>query len=239
VSFILDALRKSESQRRLDAVPGLMRVPVAMPRDRLPVWAVGVIATLAVALVAAIGVGWRNRVGPTPPTSTVEGPQTEVPPVASEPPRTSVSVPERAGAGIEPSLATAARPPAVSPEPPVQREAAASRPAPVGLPAPSAAARAAVPIDSGGPNTPPPSQARIEPSSLPSAEALRASGISIPALDLQLLVTSTTPARRLVVINGNRYREGERLREGPELVEISAAGAVLKQGGAEFLLVTD
>jgi len=41
------------------------------------------------------------------------------------------------------------------------------------------------------------------------------------------------------MINGRRYKEGERLQEGLLLIQIAAAGAVLEIDGRQFLLVTN
>jgi general secretion pathway protein B len=55
MSFILDALRKSEHERQRQTGPALAEVPVAAPKPRSNVWATGAIALLLVNLVA-IGV---------------------------------------------------------------------------------------------------------------------------------------------------------------------------------------
>src|SRR5690606_27233744 len=51
MSFILDALRKSEHERRRGALPGVAHIPYALPRARLPVWVPLAIAALALALL--------------------------------------------------------------------------------------------------------------------------------------------------------------------------------------------
>jgi general secretion pathway protein B len=51
MSFILDALKKSETDRQRQNGPALFEVRVAPPRDRLPLWAVGLGVLLAVNLV--------------------------------------------------------------------------------------------------------------------------------------------------------------------------------------------
>jgi len=252
VSFILDALRKSESQRRLEAVPEVMRVPIAVQRDRLPPWAVAVMATLALALAATAVVGWRSqqtRTG-TPGVVTPRA-ETSVAPGSGatrfEVARDIDAAPE-ATADIESAAARdvgAAPPPEAEPRasaPARDTERAATRRI---APESSAAnvaqlqaeeASAPVPIDEPAPIAVP---APIDVTALPSVAALQAAGVAIPELDLQLLVTSSTPASRLVVINGRRYREGERLVEGSEVIEIIEQGAVMRHAGRDFLLVPD
>jgi general secretion pathway protein B len=51
MSFILDALKKSETDRQRQNGPALFEVRVAPPRNGLPVWAVGLAVLLAVNLV--------------------------------------------------------------------------------------------------------------------------------------------------------------------------------------------
>jgi general secretion pathway protein B len=51
MSFILDALKKSETDRQRQNGPALFEVKVAPPRNGLPLWAVGLGALLAVNLV--------------------------------------------------------------------------------------------------------------------------------------------------------------------------------------------
>lgn len=55
MSFILDALKKSESDRQRQSGPALFEVKIAPPRSRFPLWAVAIASLLGVN--AAIG-GW-------------------------------------------------------------------------------------------------------------------------------------------------------------------------------------
>jgi general secretion pathway protein B len=47
---------------------------------------------------------------------------------------------------------------------------------------------------------------------------------------------TTVPGRSFVMINLRKYKPGERLAEGPQVVEIVPEGAVLSYQGQEFLL---
>ncbi|MDX1562745.1 MAG: hypothetical protein R3305_07445, partial [Gammaproteobacteria bacterium] len=62
MSFILDALRKSESERQRDEVASVTRTPLAPAKARTPAWVWGLIATLSIAL-AAISVAWLSGTG--------------------------------------------------------------------------------------------------------------------------------------------------------------------------------
>jgi general secretion pathway protein B len=55
MSFILDALKKSESDQQRQSGPALFEVRVAPPKSRLPVWAIAIIALLVVNMII---VGW-------------------------------------------------------------------------------------------------------------------------------------------------------------------------------------
>ena len=48
MSFILDALKKSESDRQRQSSPALFEVKVAAPRRRFPSWAIGLAVLLAI-----------------------------------------------------------------------------------------------------------------------------------------------------------------------------------------------
>ena len=93
MSFILDALKKSESDRQRQSGPALFEVKVAPPKSRFPVWAIAIVALLAVNMII---VGWmllrRSSHGEdttaanTPPASTsgtTAGAGAAVPPAAS------------------------------------------------------------------------------------------------------------------------------------------------------------
>lgn len=81
MSFILDALKKSETDRQRQNGPALFEVRVAPTRDKLPLWAVGLGVLLAVNLVIVAWVLLRRpattevaaptvtAVQPTPPPS--------------------------------------------------------------------------------------------------------------------------------------------------------------------------
>src|SRR5882672_4893170 len=55
MSFILDALKKSETDRQRQSAPALFEVKVAAPRRRFPPWAVGLAVLLGVNVLV---LGW-------------------------------------------------------------------------------------------------------------------------------------------------------------------------------------
>lgn len=122
MSFILDALKKSESERHRNSGPVLMDVRIAPPRRRLPAWAWIIIAVLAVNLLVLVWLLWLapDRAAPAQSAAATSpaqaAPQTlPVPAPAATPPAAS--------AMPEPALPPAAPPP-VSPQPTVAPAAA-------------------------------------------------------------------------------------------------------------------
>jgi general secretion pathway protein B len=71
MSFILDALKKSETDRQRENGPALFEVKVAAPRTGLPLWAVALAVLLAVNLVI---VGWVLLRRPASPAEAAAAP---------------------------------------------------------------------------------------------------------------------------------------------------------------------
>ena len=96
MSFILDALRKSEQERQRQAGPGFAELRPAMTRPVFPVWAVALAALLAINLVVLMVVMMRRD---------------DAPPVASQPsPAAPSHAPAASSAGAAPDSAPANTP---------------------------------------------------------------------------------------------------------------------------------
>jgi general secretion pathway protein B len=81
VSFILDALRKSENERRRDTAPSLSQIPTAMPTPGLPSWIWLVIGALCLCILVLAGAWWQSaRTRDAAPSAV----QTDGRPAASE-----------------------------------------------------------------------------------------------------------------------------------------------------------
>jgi general secretion pathway protein B len=215
VSFILDALRKSEHERQQSAVPGLSQVPLATPQPQLPRWAVVVMGVLAAVVLVVTAAWWQSTRGASEldaRSPTVER-RIELP---TPPPSGS---PQAA-----PSRAAPADALAPSREPSLEAAAGGATAPAATSPAPTAPARLDLPADA---------------AALPSAAMLAAEGVPLPSLRLELHAFSAEPRDRFVFINGRKYVEGERLVEGPQVVSIAPTGAVLAHAGRRFLLVQD
>lgn len=257
MSFILDALKKSESDRQRQSGPALFEVKIAPPRSRLPIWAVAVAALLGVNAVIGAWLLLRHP-SATERTSTA---------VASGP-VSAAAVPQSAAADQVPAPAAPVAPrptapPASAgmPAPPVV--AAASAPAPASNPAmnaggggePTLAAseRASQPGVSQDPTAsaddyapaqePSPGQGlanhvKVGTSSgyILYQNAAVVPGANIPALRLDLHVYAPKPEDRFALVNMHKVREGDTLPEGVRVEAIIPDGVVLSHNGMKFLL---
>src|ERR1700733_13419011 len=121
MSFILDALKKSESDRQRQSGPALFEVKVTPPKPRFPYWALA----LAALLVINIGVGAWIFVHRAP-TEQAAAPS-ESAPVSPPPPSAAVQV-----AAAPSHSAPAAAPTVAPPAPPSPATSSvASQPEPV------------------------------------------------------------------------------------------------------------
>ncbi len=60
-----------------------------------------------------------------------------------------------------------------------------------------------------------------------------------PALTLQMLFFGPESGRSFVQINGRNYRVGERLDDGPQVLEIAPHGVILAYQGKKVLVAMD
>ena len=215
MSFILDALRKSEHARERRALPGLIELAsVRAPRSRLP-WALAAVALLLVVNMGVLlYVLARPASGPTAAAGAARATTPAIATIAAAPP---------------PADARPAPPPLVRP---LAREAAPADPA-FEVPEPPLAARPAYAPTPAAPVKPAADAAAGLPTirELPTAVAG-----ALPPLHLDLHVFSADRAQRFVIVNGQRLREGGQLREGLALVAITPTGVVLDYRGSRFLL---
>jgi general secretion pathway protein B len=208
MSFILDALKKSESERQRKGTPGIADVPQSAARSGGTRWAWIIGVLLAINLAVLGGLMLRSDPVPQP---VQESPSTEQPPGPDvEPPGERF---EEIVADVKSKQPVSTVEPgdALHTESPLQS-------ADTG-PANAAAGRATV-VDG-----------------LPSFNELRANGtLQLADLHLDIHVYSTTPSKRFVFINMSRYKEQATLAEGPEIQEITPEGVILEHLGTRFLL---
>ena len=254
MSYILDALRKAERERHLGQPPSLTTPPLAAEpgRRRLGPW-LGV--GLGLGLNAALLAFFLTRIQPAAPPVIAASPAPTATSTPFQPAASPSLPPAKEASGREESPVTVREPaePVASP-----RSAAASATTTSTTPAPVTPRRE--PVDKPAlsepspPSVPRPSRERREepsrpslkpgsvtlapaPEPVPLLETLSAGARrGIPALNLDIHIHSVDPDKRFVVINGRRYREGDRLGEGPMLETVTRDGAILRQGGQRFRL---
>jgi general secretion pathway protein B len=79
---------------------------------------------------------------------------------------------------------------------------------------------------------PPPKPVPVHPlSEMPSGFVA-----NLPLLNIDIHSYDRQPAKRYVLINMEKYREGDYLTEGPQLIEVLTDGVVLEHLGERFIL---
>jgi general secretion pathway protein B len=227
MSFILDALKKSELERQRQSMPGLMDAPASLRRGRLPLWAVLLGSLLAINIVVLIIVLMRNdarAVGPSVATS----------------PKQNASPAEVKPLPADEHFSPLNTAPVYAPEIPVPpaETTAASTGSTAALIAPRAIAQRAAPHAFRRPDPVlSDEEATDNDEVLPSINELNLTGAqALPEMHLDVHVYATKPADRFVFINMRKYKEGNTLQEGPVLERIRRDGVVLNYQGVRFIL---
>ena len=215
MSYILDALRKADSDRERGAVPGIhaQTLPPLGGADdgrRAPgllLWAVIALALLLAALVA-----WQLVASdPAPEPAPAQTAALPPPPVPGPAPVAAAPVPQPARA--EPPIATSLNLPRIPAVAAPRAAASAAAKAPPAASAASAAAATRVYAQNELPDT-----IRRE----------------LPQIVVGGSIYSDNPANRFLVINGQVFHEGDKL--GPELWldQIKLKAAVLRFKGYRY-----
>ncbi|MGH8260436.1 MAG: general secretion pathway protein GspB [Steroidobacteraceae bacterium] len=243
MSFILDALKKSESERQCQSGPALFEVKVAPPRHRFAIWAIGLGGLLAINLVVVGWMLWRGGsthaaaasaavVAPTPASRTAALASA----AGAEAPSTSAATAAPTAVRATAPLATA--PPAVAQN--AGATHAAGAPGAAGVSADDLAP-AVEPAHAAGPEhsaQPPSGVVRETASGLPSyQQAVAEPGANIPDLQLNLHVYSPQADQRFVFLNMMRVREGDTLPKGVHVDQITPDGVILSYHGKQFVLL--
>ena len=233
MSYILEALKKSEQQREIGRVPTIKSVHERTPKSVSKKWLWLIVSVLmlnaGLLLLSLWPEGEPDKLSGSggPVQALEEGDAT-------------------AGAASQPApLHSQAAPPVAEP----------ARPAPVaGPPAVAAIEAEAVlssatkepPLAAAPPSVPP----RVEPPPAP-VPVVKVEAPALPvwpqipshllqqlngSLRLDVHVFSDQPQERFVMINMQKYREDEKLQEGPLLDEITPEGVILSFRGQRFRL---
>ena len=206
MSFILDALKKSEAERQRKSVPGFADIPDArnQPRSQRWWWLIGgLLAVNAAVLLGAFYLPDRSK------SVTVTGPVQSAAIV-----RDTTAQPKPAAFAEIVAEARRNRPPE---ETPTTTEPQRQEPAPAGA-------------------TTAQSHVTMSEQLSTLNELRANGTLPLPELHLDIHVYSEQPADRFVFINMGKYKEGDTLNEGPAVREIRPDGVVLEQGGTRFLM---
>lgn len=211
MSLILEALRKSEAERRRGSAPDLLQPDVIVPaaparRGRL--------VYLALSLLVVLGLLWWRF-----------GLQQDVAPEAAP----ALVHAEAAGA---PTVTAAAPPAAGRPLAPVPRLEPAPPPSPASEP--PSAPPTSTPAPPPAPILPPPPSAKpAEPVALGTLPA--GDRKALPPLQLSMHLWNDDPARRVAILDGQRVVEGDRVGEAV-VAEIRRDGVLLVWRGRRILV---
>lgn len=210
MSFILDALKKSETERQQQGNAEFASVPVGTTRTRTPRWIWVIVVLLVINVAAMLGLFLRPDAPPVTGVSASHAVTPEEPAVTEQdPPAPAGTFADRIAAArdIQPDVAVATAP-AVA--------------APAEVPEATPAATGAVTTD------------------VPSLVELQAAGrLQVAPLHLDIHVFSYVPSERFVFINMNKATEGAVLDEGPRVEEITVDGVVLRYQGETFKLTRE
>ncbi|NND53972.1 MAG: GspB domain-containing protein [Gammaproteobacteria bacterium] len=212
MSFILDALRKSEAERQRNRAPGVADMQRTGTKQSRSLWLplAALLAGLNIALLALL---WFNneRSPDTVPAAPATAPMMPAATVAADDTARSLS--------DEMAMDEPARYAAIAPPDSLTQPAADDieiPPAPVSRPAPVSSDRM-----------------------LTVTEAMLNGSLKVQPLRLELHVYSDKPSERFVFINTSRYAEGDKTREGAIVRAINEEGVILSFDGRNFLLARE
>lgn len=214
MSIILDALKKSETERQQQGHAEFGQMPIRASARRAPVWIWIVAALLAINLLVLLGMYFK-------PSSQTLGEAIESTPVAPMPDSSTPAEMSPTRSSFTEQLER------VKPLPPKETPATAAAQKSEGTDiAARDAPRASVVEQLTGSNA-----------GMPDIDQLRASGeLSIGEQRLDIHVFSETPANRFVFINMTKLREGATTGDGVTVEEITQDGVVLNYQGRRFFL---
>jgi general secretion pathway protein B len=215
MSYILEALKKSQAERQLGSAPTLNAVPVgALPPDaaarrRTPLW----LALGGGTIVAALALlAWRAQapaVRPAAPPVAVLA----TPAPAPAPPAATVAPTPAPPLAVVPPSAPAPKPAAArAPQPPVKASVPTPTPAPKPAPAPE------------------PGEEKL-PALRDLPEAIQR---TVPPVTFGGYMYSNNPADRLLLIDKTLRHEGEEVAPGLVLEKLLPKAAVMNYRGNRY-----
>lgn len=246
MSFILDALQKSENQRQRQFGPGLATVRRGKVRQAVPVWVPVLAILLGVNIVILVFVMWP---GDESAQVAAMPRRTDTHSVADDPVNRGIAAAQKRGEvrslSREALVATTEDNEPAAVENQTQNRSSAGSVTVMTEqemneflgPDEAAAKVDATPAGSV-------TELLVDENTavelLPAMQELKLRGlIALPDLHLDVHVYSATDGERFVFVNMKKYREGERLREGPLIEAITPQGIILRHNGRRFILNQD
>lgn len=226
MSYILEALKKSDQQRQRGTTPTLQAVQVTVAAPKRPLFVYyGLLAV--VLLGAGIMIGWLRPWQPEQPPY-----ETELVAARSPIPIPQPAAPAPLPAPPEMFSKTAREFPAQNSTPAVQPVQAgdAMKPDTTAL-ASTGMPSAAAPMPE---SLTRPADVAQEQRAITMAELPLQIQQEIPAMEVQLHAYSSNPSERLVSINSIRLREGGSLMSGLRLEQITPDGMIFSYKGYRF-----
>lgn len=243
MSYILDALRKSDEERRRGTTPTLLTPQIAAPEPARPrkfAFSLAAVALISVGVLIGIVAPWDGDAPSAPAKPAAARP--------ADPPKaqlaaavpiqpTQVAAPERA----VPPQASPVKPPAPAPRPAASPRREPAKPtnktvapktqsdgeAAVAKPAPKTAARSPERKQDAAPEQP--QSPVVAFGDLPLAVQQE-----MPKLQVAAHAYSAVAGQRLVSINERIVREGDTVASGLVLEEITPSGMILSYRGYRF-----
>lgn len=233
MSFILDALKKSEREREQQAAPSLPDMRYTQRVRNQPLWIVAVAALLLLNLGALALMWLRSTPQPAVPTqitvnnlpspanpapTTSSPPSSEVRPLAAEPATESTTE-----EGFDEDRTAALLNDALPDGPQLVRAVPPSSSTTLMTSQPVLPSAAAQPTTSND--------------GVPLLESLGGTpALNLPPLHLDIHVYADAPSGRFVFVNMRKYTEGQSLKEGPMLERITRDGVILNHQNQRFQL---
>jgi general secretion pathway protein B len=215
MSFILDALKKSESERQRADAPALYEMKMAPPRRGVALWLIVLAGLLVINVIVLSVVLLRGTHGTA---------QTDAGTIA-----TPLAAPPAPSA---PAAARPAYPMPLAPPPAAALDTASTASAASGDAADDAPA--IEPPGGHGNANPNPNAGSGE---VPSyAQAASVPGANLPELKLDLHAYAANPADRFVFLNMTKLMEGQSTPAGVRVESITPDGAILSWQGSRFFL---
>lgn len=216
MSYILDALRKSEQERRPGSALGMIRKdpgPATLPPRSIALYAAPVLGAIALAVGAYLLIARPFASAPSVAVSAETAPKVEEPaPTASVPKVATVAPVTKAP--TPPPVRDLVEQTRVTPKP---------TPRPQAPPAISASLPAAAPASTAN-------DVRLLRVMPPDFQK------SLPEMVVNIHVYAANQAERILYINNRQYQAGDKVRDDVVVEEIVEDGAVLNFRGQRFKL---